>query len=287
MQTSTYRVIIVYSILCSCLFYSCAAVIIGAGVAGAGAFAYTKGTLKRVYEYGYHETIDACIDTLESLKIPVDDKIADELKTTVSAKRPDGTPVNVEVLRVNPKYTEVGIRTGKLGVFDKKTSYQIHDHILSRLKLETNISSGLQDLPASKSSIKESDINEAASETGTSPEYNIYQKLELTVYFDVNTNSLSETETEKLNRFVEKLNNGSNVKLIIIGYSDATGTPIYNKMLSLHRAETVQMYLIGKGVSRNQTETYGHGSQNFVSTNATEEGRRLNRRVEMYLEQKN
>jgi len=115
---------VICSALCvSLLLCGCAAVIIGAGAAGAGAFAFTKGKLSRTYEYGYHETINASIATLESLKIPVEDKIGDELKTFIFAKRPDGTPVNVEVLRISPNATEVAIRTGKIGVLDKKTPY--------------------------------------------------------------------------------------------------------------------------------------------------------------------
>lgn len=276
--------LVLVSILCSCLLYSCAAVIIGAGAVGAGAFAYTKGKLSRMYASGYHETVDASINTLESLKIPVVQKLADELKTTISAKRPDGTPVIVEVLRVSPGYTEVAIRTGNLGVFEKKTSYQIHDYILNRLNKKAAMSSHPQGLPAQKPSETESVNNETVSDVEISSEINFYKNLKLTVYFDVNTNNITGKETEKLDHFLENLDRGPNERIIVIGYSDASGGISYNKMLSLNRAKTVQMYLIGKGVSGKHIETYGYGPLNFVSTNATEEGRRLNRRVEIYLE---
>lgn len=287
MNISINRVLALFSILCSCLLYSCAAVIIGAGAAGAGAFAYTKGKLSRMYESGYHETVDASIKTLESLKIPVEDKVSDELKTTISAVRPDGTPVNVEVLRVSPRYTEVAIRTGNFGVFDKKTSHQIHDYILNRLHKEADISSSRQNLPALEPSETERVIDEPISDAMIVSKVNIYKNLVLTVYFGVNTNSITGKEAEKLDRFIETIDRGPDERIILIGYSDSSGAISYNKMLSLNRAKTVQMYLIGKGLSSNHIETYGYGPLNFVSTNATEEGRRMNRRVEIYLEKTN
>jgi outer membrane protein OmpA-like peptidoglycan-associated protein len=278
---------VICSALCvSLLLCGCAAVIIGAGAAGAGAFAFTKGKLSRTYEYGYHETINASIATLESLKIPVEDKIGDELKTFIFAKRPDGTPVNVEVLRISPNATEVAIRTGKIGVLDKKTSYQIHDFILNRLNKNLSKTSIPDEWPQRKTGIIERDISDTISESEPPFEANAHKSKPLTVYFDVNTNSLSGSETNKLDLFIEDLNKRPALKIIIIGYSDATGQPQYNKMLSLSRAETVQMYLIGKGVPPGQTEIFGRGSLFFVSSNATEEGRRLNRRVEIFIEHK-
>jgi outer membrane protein OmpA-like peptidoglycan-associated protein len=270
----------------SLLLCGCAAVIIGAGAAGAGAFAFTEGKLVRTYDYGYHETVQASLDTLESLKIPVRDKFADELKTSIFAKRPDGTPVNVEVLRATADNTEVAIRTGKIGVFDKKTSYQIHEFILDRLNKTSILLSPSSDAQPKKPAITEEEIGETASQSGSMPEISLSRNKQLTVYFEVNENSLSGKETDKLDRFIEKLDGRSDEKIVIIGYSDATGTPLYNKTLSLSRAEAVQMYLLGKGVPSEQTEIFGHGSLNFVSSNATADGRRLNRRVEIYLEPK-
>ena len=72
-------VFVTCSLLCaSLLLCSCAAVIIGAGAAGAGAFAFAEGKLIRIYAYGYQDTVQSSLNTLESLKIPVEQKIADE-----------------------------------------------------------------------------------------------------------------------------------------------------------------------------------------------------------------
>jgi len=281
MLMSTNRVLMACCILCLCTLSGCAAVIIGAGAAGAGAFAYSEGRLSRMYAAGYQETVNATLDTLESLKIPVRDKTADELETNILAVRPDGTPVQVVVSRVGPKYSEVAIRTGKIGVFDKKTSHQIHDYILKKVGQISDASAADQGPSSPKAPQTAKEIGETVSKPETLSETARYPSDKLAVYFDVNTNKLSKEETNKLDRFFETNHKRLTAKIVVIGYSDATGTPIYNKMLSLSRAETVKMYLIGKGMPPDQIETYGHGSLNFVGDNDTEKGRRLNRRVEI------
>ena len=74
--------------------YGRAVAIIGIGAAGAGAFAYFNGKLIKTYESEYHETVRAISATLEGLKIPIIETIADELKTEFKAKRTDDTNCN-------------------------------------------------------------------------------------------------------------------------------------------------------------------------------------------------
>ncbi|RPI67946.1 MAG: DUF3568 family protein [Geobacteraceae bacterium] len=119
-------------LLCGLVACGCAAVLVGAG-AGAGAAAYVKGKLTRTYDAEYHKTVSASIETLGSLKIPVTEKADDELKTTIHAKRADGTPVIVEVVRTGPGQTEVGVRTGSVGVTELGASEQIQERIAERL----------------------------------------------------------------------------------------------------------------------------------------------------------
>jgi outer membrane protein OmpA-like peptidoglycan-associated protein len=54
-------------------------------------------------------------------------------------------------------------------------------------------------------------------------------------------------------------------------------------MMSKRRATVIKSYMVGKGIPSNNIETYGHGPVNFLSTNSTVEGRRMNRRVEIKL----
>ena len=42
-------------------------------------------------------------------------------------------------------------------------------------------------------------------------------------------------------------------------------------------------YLVDKGVNSDIIQTFGHGAQQFIGSNKTLEGRRMNRRVEIEL----
>jgi OOP family OmpA-OmpF porin len=74
-------------------------------------------------------------------------------------------------------------------------------------------------------------------------------------------------------------NPGLNV--VIEGNTDNIGTAAYNMKLSLERANAVRDYLVKKGVAKDRLSTKGYGFSRPIATNATEEGRALNRRVQL------
>jgi len=67
----------------------------------------------------------------------------------------------------------------------------------------------------------------------------------------------------------------------VAGYTDNIGGAGYNRGLSKERAQQVVDYLINRGVPRNRLRAVGHGPASPVADNSTEEGRALNRRVEL------
>jgi outer membrane protein OmpA-like peptidoglycan-associated protein len=67
------------------------------------------------------------------------------------------------------------------------------------------------------------------------------------------------------------------------GHTDATGNPAYNKELSQRRAEAVTAWLEQHGVEKHRLHSVGMGQERPIDTNATEEGRRNNRRVEFHI----
>lgn len=72
--------------------------------------------------------------------------------------------------------------------------------------------------------------------------------------------------------------------LTVVGHTDNVGTDQYNQSLSERRAGAVTDYLRGKGVIPQRLATVGAGEGSPRASNATEEGRRLNRRVEILVE---
>jgi len=65
------------------------------------------------------------------------------------------------------------------------------------------------------------------------------------------------------------------------GYASAEGSDAYNMTLSKDRANSVKQYLVNAGVSSSSITANGYGEKNPVASNATEEGRVQNRRVEI------
>lgn len=70
-------------------------------------------------------------------------------------------------------------------------------------------------------------------------------------------------------------------KLRLAGHTDNIGQPEDNKILSQARAEAVRRQLVEYGCDPASIKAYGYGDLKPVASNDTEEGRALNRRVEI------
>ena len=84
-----------------------------------------------------------------------------------------------------------------------------------------------------------------------------------------------------LNSVAKVLNKYSNSTVMVMGYTDSTGTVAYNQSLSQQRAQSVASYLMGQGVKSSRFEVMGMGISNPIASNSTAEGRAQNRRVEI------
>lgn len=103
------------------------------------------------------------------------------------------------------------------------------------------------------------------------------------VLFDFNSSKLKPEATEKLDEIVKILKRYENFKMKIEGHTDNIGNEKVNQKLSEDRANTVKDYLILKGVKPNSLSAEGFGEKHPISTNDTEEGKALNRRVEIII----
>ncbi len=70
---------------------------------------------------------------------------------------------------------------------------------------------------------------------------------------------------------------------MVAGYTDSLGSVAYNQKLSEDRANSVASYLKNKKVNPARFETVGFAEQNPIADNSTDQGRALNRRVELTL----
>lgn len=69
--------------------------------------------------------------------------------------------------------------------------------------------------------------------------------------------------------------------VVIVGHTDSSGDPGYNKWLSLERAKSVANYLISTGINEDQVRVIGRGDKEPIASNETREGRMQNRRVDI------
>lgn len=67
----------------------------------------------------------------------------------------------------------------------------------------------------------------------------------------------------------------------VAGHTDSTGSDAYNLQLSQRRAQAVASYLVSQGIKSERLITVGAGKAHPIASNATEEGRAANRRVEL------
>lgn len=103
------------------------------------------------------------------------------------------------------------------------------------------------------------------------------------ILFEVNSDQLKESSKLELDKVVVLLNKYSDGIMIIEGHTDNTGNADYNLSLSSKRAERVKSYLVSKGISVDRLVAKGYGHTLPEVSNETEEGRKLNRRVELIL----
>ncbi len=68
----------------------------------------------------------------------------------------------------------------------------------------------------------------------------------------------------------------------ISGHTDAEGPMDHNLELSQRRAETVERYFVAKGFDADRFEVVGYGPTRPIASNASAEGRQMNRRTEFH-----
>ena len=104
------------------------------------------------------------------------------------------------------------------------------------------------------------------------------------ILFATNKADLNASAKNSLAKFATVLNNNADCDVAIIGHTDNTGTDAVNQPLSVKRATSVSNYLKSCGVKTVQIKSVdGQGSTNPVADNSTAEGRKQNRRVEVYM----
>lgn len=103
------------------------------------------------------------------------------------------------------------------------------------------------------------------------------------VYFDFDKSDIKASEVPKLDAAVEATRKMERPKIVLKldGHTDSMGTTEYNQGLGERRANAVKQYLQAKGVKATDIVVTSYGEVRPAATNDSDEGRALNRRVEI------
>lgn len=92
-------------------------------------------------------------------------------------------------------------------------------------------------------------------------------------------------DEEAMNQIVAILNDDTSIKrLRVEGHSDNRGDEQALQKESLERAEAIVNWLVAHGVDKKRVAAVGVGGDRPIESNETEEGRAINRRIELYPE---
>jgi OOP family OmpA-OmpF porin len=102
----------------------------------------------------------------------------------------------------------------------------------------------------------------------------------LDIQFEINQKTVQHESEEKINKVGVFMMKYPKTTAVIEGHTDEVGTALDNMKLSARRAENVVTYLVDRGgIARSRLRSVGYGETRPLADNKTEEGKRLNRRI--------
>jgi OOP family OmpA-OmpF porin len=102
------------------------------------------------------------------------------------------------------------------------------------------------------------------------------------IYFDFDKADIKPESEPALKEIAKLLQQNSDLKLYVVGHTDNVGKIDYNMTLSKARADSVLNELVTKyNISSQRLKAYGVGPLAPEASNKTDDGRTLNRRVEL------
>ncbi|WMS87235.1 OmpA family protein [Pleionea litopenaei] len=102
------------------------------------------------------------------------------------------------------------------------------------------------------------------------------------IHFEHDSDTITPESQAPLSAIADFLEKNTNLSLYVVGHTDASGTEAYNQALSLKRATAITEKLVKEfGVKRSRLTPKGVGNLVPVASNKQNDGKRLNRRVEL------
>ena len=107
------------------------------------------------------------------------------------------------------------------------------------------------------------------------------------VFFDYDKSEIRSDATASLDHLVSLMKDNAGSTTTLKAFTDAKGTVEYNEALSLRRANSAKAYLTAHGIAADRITTDHLGKSDPIAANTTDDsGRHYNRRIEIYLKDK-
>ncbi|MDH5622181.1 MAG: OmpA family protein [Gammaproteobacteria bacterium] len=104
------------------------------------------------------------------------------------------------------------------------------------------------------------------------------------IEFEESGSNLRSSAYPRLDRVIALATTCQQLRILITGHTDTSGTAALNLDLSLRRAEVVAEYFVNGGIDRARLIVRGAGSTEPIADDSTRHGRSRNRRIEIALE---
>jgi OOP family OmpA-OmpF porin len=109
--------------------------------------------------------------------------------------------------------------------------------------------------------------------------------IPLTIDFNTDSARIKPMYDAQIAKVADFMKEYPDTTALVAGHTDDVGNPKYNMKLSQQRAESVMNYLVTKfGIDKSRLSAKGYGDTRRMEYNTTAEGRRLNRRVEVWVD---
>lgn len=105
--------------------------------------------------------------------------------------------------------------------------------------------------------------------------------IALYINFETGKSNIKSESQKIIDEIAEMLTQNPTLKVSIEGHTDNVGTPANNQTLSVSRANAVVASLTAKGIDKTRLSAKGWGQTKPIADNTKEEGKALNRRVEI------
>ena len=224
--------------------------------------------------------------------IPVDTPLVEEIIVVIEEKKPDyKAPIEFVQIIGEIRSSATNDYVASRLIFSSATDSVLFNETIETTGVYTfNLAeAGQYDLTIQAEGFISQSVSVAIND-GLAPTYEVNIVLEpITVgttvqlehvLFKRGTTELLESSFKELDLIAQMMIDNPGMDIQLEGHTDNQGNAKLNKILSQERVDAVIEYFSAKGIGDNRLSGKGYGGTKPIASNANEETRRLNRRVE-------